>query len=378
MKSYHVETLFKILLTCAWIVLTIGCGNPEPILIGFSGQLTGPHANMGVSGRDGVLLAVHELNTAGGIAGRKVKLLVRDDKGTAEGARSADQELIDAGVVAIIGHMTSNQTMAALPVTEKAKMILLSPTTSTPALTGRDDLFFRVIADSASEARSLARDTVRKVGIERFAAIYDKDNGAYTHAYLNAFREELIKLGGRMVREVGYSSAEKPVFGPLVNQVRTIDVQGLLIITSAYDGALIAQQPRLVGWQVKLFGCAWTQSAPLIKNGGKSVEGMEFIAYYDRNSQRPNFLEFKKQYQERFQKAVTFMAGNAYEAAIILASALEKTQGRSEGLAQALPGIQIMGLMDTVSLDPYGDGVRVRYRIVVQDGNFVTREQVAP
>jgi branched-chain amino acid transport system substrate-binding protein len=364
------------LIIAAVMALAAGCDLNKPVRVGFSGQLTGPHANMGVSGRDGVLLAIADINAGGGIAGSKVELLVRDDKGTSEGARVADQQLIDAGVVAIIGHMTSAQTMAALPVVEKAGMVLLSPTTSTPALTGRVDHFFRVISDSSSEARLLARHVVHKIGLERMAAIYDQDNAAYTRAYLDAFRDELQKLGGQMVGEVRYSSAEKPDFAPLVAQLRRDDPQGLLIIASAYDGALIAQQPRMLGWPTKLFGCGWTLSLPLIENGGKAVEGMGFIHYYDLNSQAPDYLKFQQKYQTRFKQTANFMAGNAYLAMRLLAAALEKTRGRAEGLAQALPGIRIEGLMEAISLDHYGDGVRAYYYIMVQDGRFVTLGKV--
>lgn len=365
-----------LLIIVAVIAFGTGCDLINPIKVGFSGQLTGPHAKMGVSGRDGLLLAIDEINAAGGIAGRKVELLVRDDKGTPEGARAADQELIDAGVVAIIGHMTSSQSMAALPVVEKAGMVLVSPTTSTSALTGRVDHFFRVISDSTLEARFQARHVVLGAGFERMAAIYDKDNAAYTNAYLNAFRDELQKIGGRMVGEVSYSSAEKPVFGPLVAQLRAADPQGLLIITSAYDGALIAQQPRLLGWQTNLFGCGWTLSAPLIENGGKDVEGMRLVSDHDLNSQARGFLQFQQQYQERFKQKANFMASNSYEAMLVLAAALEKTRGRAEGLARTLAQIRIEGLMATIALDQYGDCVRAYYQTIVQDGRFVTKGQL--
>jgi branched-chain amino acid transport system substrate-binding protein len=365
-----------LLLIIVAIAFGAGCDLRKPIKVGFSGHLTGPNANMGVSGRDGVLLAIDEINAAGGIAGRRVELLVRDDKGTPVGAQAADQELIDAGVVAIIGHMTSSQTIAALPVVEKAGMVLLAPTTSTPALTGRDDHFFRVVADSASEARLLARHVVHGLGLNRIAAIYDRDNSAYTTAYLNTFRDELHQGGGQMVDEVEYASSKKPVFGPIVAKLRSAEPQGLLIIASAYDSALIAQQPRLLGWQTRLFGSGWSKSAPLIENGGRSVEGMEFVHYHDPNSQAPAYLKFQHDYQARFKQTATFMAINAYESMRILAAALDKTSGQAEGLTGVLPGIRISGLTGTVSLDQYGDGVRSRYRIMVQNGKFVTKGQV--
>jgi branched-chain amino acid transport system substrate-binding protein len=365
--------LLSVLIILALVLAVNRCAHKEPILVGFSGQLTGPYADMGVSGRDGVQLAIDKINAAGGIAGRPVKLLVRDDLGTSEGARAADQELIDAGVVAIIGHMTSGQTVAALPVAEEASVVLLSPTTSTPALTGQVDHFFRVIADSSTEARFLARHVAQGAGLERVAAIYDEANAAYAQPYLDAFRDELQKSGGQMVGVVSYSSGETPDFGPLVSQFRAADPQGLLIITSAYDAALIAQQPRLLGWQIYLFGSGWGMSAPLIEHGGKSVEGMEFVINYDSNSQAPAFMEFQEYYRAQFKQEPNFMAGHAYEAMFVLAAALEKTHGQAEGLAQALPGTRVQGLIETVSLDQYGDGVRTHFLITVQNRKFVTK-----
>lgn len=362
--------------TIAFVLFLPGCDLRNSIRVGFSGQLTGPNANMGVSGRDGARLAIDEINASGGITRKKIELLVSDDKGTVEGARSADRKLIDAGVVAIIGHMTSSQTMAALPVVEKAGMILLSPTTSTPALTGKVDHFFRIISDTVSEAQLLARHVVHWAGIERMAAIYDNDNAAYTNAYLTAFRNEFEKQGGQMVGQIGYSSSERPVFGPVVAKLREVDPQGLLVITSAYDGGLITQQPRRLGWKTHLFGSGWTKSSLLIETGGRAVEGMAFVHYHDQNSSAPRYLKFRQSYMARFKQEPTFMAANTYEAIQVLAAALKHTGGRSEGLGAALPGIGIEGLMGSVFLDQYGDGVRASYLVVVQDGKFVMKEQV--
>lgn len=200
------------------------------------------------------MLAIDKINAAGGIAGKPVKLLFLDDMGTPEGARAADQNHINAGVVAILGHMTSSQSMAALSVVEKSGTVLLSPTTSTPRLTRQIDHFFRVIDDSGTEARFLARHILYKVKIKQVAAIYDKNNAAYTNTFLNAFRDEFQKNGGNLTDEIGYSSDEKSFFGPLVAQLQASDAKALVIISSALDGALIAQQSRLRGWGADFFG----------------------------------------------------------------------------------------------------------------------------
>jgi branched-chain amino acid transport system substrate-binding protein len=114
----------------------------EPIIIGFSAQLTGGQAELGVQERNGVQLAVEKINESGGIAGREISLIIHDDLGIPKEAESGDGELIKQGVIAIIGHATSAQTLAGLKVTNPANVIMIAPTVSTPELSGLDDYFF--------------------------------------------------------------------------------------------------------------------------------------------------------------------------------------------------------------------------------------------
>ena len=90
------------LLLC-FTLLVGGCSQPKPVKIGFAGGLTGRLADLGTGGRDGALLATEDLNAAGGIKGARVELLVRDDKSDVQTALEVDRELLDAGVVAIVG-----------------------------------------------------------------------------------------------------------------------------------------------------------------------------------------------------------------------------------------------------------------------------------
>ena len=101
-------------------------------------------------------LAVEDLNARGGVAGRQIRLLVEDDLGTPEGAVAADARLRKEGVVAIIGHMTSGLSAAALPEAERAHRALFSPSSSSPAFTGKADVFFRTAPSSLDEAAALA------------------------------------------------------------------------------------------------------------------------------------------------------------------------------------------------------------------------------
>ncbi|MGC9358394.1 MAG: ABC transporter substrate-binding protein [Anaerolineae bacterium] len=360
------------------MVLLGGCIGKRPIRVGFAGELTGRNADLSVQGRNGVQLAVKEINAEGGVAGRALELLVRDDEGTPEGARAADQALIDAGVVAIIGHMTSGQSVAAVPVVNETEIILLSPTTSTPELSGLKDNFFRVNPVNAQEAMATACHMYREHGLVSAAIIYDDQNAAYTDVYRETFESTYHILGGEITGEISFSSDENPDFALLVDELRTGDPAAVLIVTSDVDAALIAQQVRLAGWEVPLSAAGWAQTEALLQNGGAAVEGMHLVTNYDSNSQAPAFLDFKTRYQEHFGRAPTFAAAQAYESVFLLAAALEKTNGNAQGLSQALVETRVEGLTGPFELDEYGDVVRTQFLIIVREGEFVTWSALAP
>lgn len=357
----------------------VGCGGKEPIRIGFVAQLTGVQAELGVQERNGAQLAMEEINVAGGIAGRPIELIVQDDLGTPEGAQTADQELIDAGVVAIIGHPTSAQTIAGLEVTNPAHVVMLSPTTSTTKLSGKEDYFFRMAATMLDQAHRSAQHIAQDRNIDRIAVIYDTDNAAYTRGYLEAFADKYQSLGGKVVAEANFSSKAQPDFAPLVTQLQAGNPNGLLIIAADIDTALIAQRTRLMDWQVPLFTSSWAQTETLINNGGQAVEGLEIELITALNNQNPDYLDFVTRYQAKFGRVPSFGAVMGYEAAKVLAVALQKTGGKAEGLPQALVGIQnFKGLGDTISFDKYGDVVRPIYLGVIRDGKYVSIEPLKP
>lgn len=353
---------------------------PErPVRVGFSAQLTGAGAELGVQERNGVLMAVSDINAAGGIRGRPLELIVRDDLGTPEGAKAADSDLIKNNVVAIIGHATSGQTIAGLEVTEPAGMVMLSPTTSTAILSEKDDLFFRVLEDLVGRAQGLARHIRFERNLTRIAVLYDTDNAAYTGSYRSHFVDEFRNRGGTVVYDTGFSSKERPDFAPLLAAARSANADSLMIIASDTDTALIAQRAHLVGWQVPLFTSSWAQTGTLIANGGPTVEGLELEQSFPMNSHEPAYLEFRKRYVQTYGNDPAFGAVYGYESVKVLAAALQATGGSSQGLPAALLAIRdFPGLSDTFSFDRSGDVQRPFYLGAVRNGTFVDIVSVRP
>lgn len=371
-KSNWKKILIIFLLFVAIVFLTVMLNEKKPIKIGFSAQLTGVQGELGVQERNGAELAIETVNESGGVLGHKLELIVKDDFGIPDKARDSDSELVKSGVAAIIGHATTSQTLAGLEITNPAKVVMISPTVSTPKLSGIDDYFFRVYPSFENSARAFGQYIYEKKGIKKISIIYDSDNFSYAQVYKTTFTKRYYELGGGVVSEVNFSSATQPDFQALLTKIHNDDSQGLLIVASDVDTALIAQRTKSINWDVNLFTSAWAQTKTLIDNGGQAVEGMMLEQSYSLNSELPAFIDFKDRYQKRYEEDPSFGAAFAYEATLVLTEALKKTGGKSAGLKEALTQIKdFKGVSDNFTIDRFGDVDRPFYLSCIVNGEYV-------
>ena len=334
--------MFRIVLFKAVICLILAimpleaCSPTPPIILGFAADLTSKQSDPSINLRNGVQMAVEEINASGGIKGRQINLLVEDDLGTHEGARAAENKLIDSGVVAVIGHYTSDQTLAGFEVTGTRGVLMLSATASTSVLSGKKDLFFRTVASTESLGQGFARYICQSLGISTIAIIYDRDNKSYAVPMMEAFKDRYTRFGCQINNLVEFSGASSPDFSPLVDGMKSSKPDGVFIIASPADTAVIAQTISLKNWEIKKFASSMAQSNILIQNGGKTVEGMEIIIAFDVNDTSPTLQEFKSNFLKRFAVSPIFSAMEGYETMRMLAAALQKTNGESKGLPDAV------------------------------------------
>jgi branched-chain amino acid transport system substrate-binding protein len=359
------------LLTVALVIFAEEYRRNEDIIIGFSGQLTGSQAELGVQQRNGALLAVEQVNEAGGVAGRKISLIISDDCGIPEEAQFRDNKAIKDGAIAIIGHTTTTQTLEGLKVTNPANVVMIAPTVSTPDLSGLDDYFLRVTSSLKNSAQTFAKHIYEEDKITSIYMIYDRDNLGYCEAYIKTFKDEFQALGGKIIDKVSFSSRNHPDFNSLLSDLNKSDAQGLFVVASDIDTALISQRTRLVDKKIPIFTSAWAQTETLISNGGHQVEGMEIEQAYNLNSQSSAFINFKSSYKARFGNEPSFGAAYSYEATSVLIEALKKTHGNKNKLKEALLETKnFTGLTDSFSFDKYGDVERPWYLGTIHNGKL--------
>jgi len=373
-NPFIVRVSFLFILT----MLLFGCTSEKPILVGFTASLTGKHSEMSINLRNGVRLAVEEINAAGGIDGRMIELLVEDDHGTPEGAREAETKLIDSGVIAVIGHLTSNQTVVGLETSQSRGVLLFSASAATSDLSGKDDLFFRTVASTDAMGAGFGRYVRQRRELSSIAIIYDEDNDTYSLPMKDAFIDAFTGMEGQITTQVGFPGGEELDYSPFVEELIALSPGGIFIIANPLDTALIAQTVRIKGSTIALFCTPWCQASSMLQNGGSAIEGVELIIATDVNDTSPALETFKANYQQRFALPPVFIAMQGYETMQMLAQALEKTAGDAEGLPQALIGIEdFQGLSGEIQIDAYGDAVRSLVIQRVIDGQFVTVESLA-
>lgn len=359
-------------MVCALLIALPGCGD-DPIPVGFSGQLTGKISDLGVYGRNGALLAVEHINESGGINGRPLKLIAQDDGNTPEGAVAADTALARAGVVAIIGHMTSSQTLAALPYATEKGIAFVSPTTSTPQLTGIKDNFFRVMVDNQSHGRELATYARNALDAKRVASIVEIDNQSYSLTFEHAFADTFVKLGGEFLKSFPYSATRPANWDATVKELARLDPDAILLTCPAQDFVTLAQNIRSAGISARLLSGAWAFTDKLLLWGGEAIEGSFFVIDYAADNPSKEFVAFSDAYERRFGSSPNFASAFAYESVLALAAGLRKTGGSADGLLEAMaPSDTIEGVTGTFAIDQYGDVSRGVFIVTVRDGRFST------
>lgn len=355
------------------LVCLSGCVKKPPILIGFAAQLTGKQADLGVQLLNGVQMAVEEINESGGINGRSLELLFEDDFGTPQGAKDAENKLIDQGAIAIIGHVTSDQTLAGYEVAEQREVLLISATAATSELTGKDDYFYRTVVSTDAMGSGFATYIHNDKKIDSIAIVYDEDNKSYSEPLVNSFVSTFQRLSGKITTTIKFSSSQSPDYSIPVEKLKETSTDAVFIIASPYDTALIVQSIDLQTWSPALFTSSWAQGDTLFQTGGKTLEGMEAFIGLDVNDQNPELVKFKTDYKLEFLSDPIFTAMEGYETMQLLAKALIKTNGTPENLGSELVGIQdFVGLTGPVKLDAFGDVLRPLVIQKINGGKFVT------
>ena len=373
----------------ALLSLFMGCrqsGSSEPpkdhttIKIGFFGDLSGPTFNFGESAKNGLLMAADEINLGGGIDGRRIDVVIDDDGGSPEKAAALTARLIDQDkVVAIIAGGTSGNSRAAAPKAQSAKIHLISPSSTDPAVTQVGDYIFRACFVDAFQGEVMARFAANSLKAKKAAILFDF-NSPYGRGLTDYFELSFSKLGGQIVSKLSYTQGDVDFKGQLSTlQSSAPDV---IYIPGYYgDVAVIAKQARMIGLTQPLL-CADGWDAPeLWQLGGDALNGSFITTHYSVDDPSPAIQRFVHEYKQRYGNLTPDAhAALAYDAMRVLVDAIARAHTtESTQLRDALAKTKgFAGVTGVISMDSDRNAVKPAVVLKLQDTRYIYQETIQP
>ncbi|HBC91996.1 MAG TPA: branched chain amino acid ABC transporter substrate-binding protein [Pelotomaculum sp.] len=314
--------------------LLAGCSDREErgdIVIG----VAWPFAAQNDLFQEGVWLAADEINNNGGINGRKVRLVEKDDGNTVTGGMAVAQSFTKVpNLTAVIGHRTSSVSITASATYENAGMVMLSPASTAPALTQKGYQFiFRNIPSDDEATRQLALFAAQR-GLQRIVIYYSDDS--YGIGLANSFEDHAKEAGMDIVDRFSYYAGLKDL-QRLCEKWKALEFDGIFVARHMPDGAEFIANAAKLDVTVPFFAGNTLDTPQLYEIAGKAAEGTVVCSIFNPQESRAEVKSFVDSFRSKYGVMPTSYAAQGYDALNLLAEAVQESGSASpDAVAQKL------------------------------------------
>ncbi len=374
-------------LTIAALALT-GCNKSadstsQPaatIKVGEFASLTGKEAAFGQSSHKGTLLAVEEINAAGGVLGKKIDFIYEDNRSTpGESATIAKKLITRDNVIAVLGEVASGRSLEAAPICQANKIPMISPSSTNPKVTETGDYIFRVCFTDPFQGKLLAEFGKRSLKAQK-VAIFSDVSAPYSMGLAQYFREPFVAGGGQVVSEQKYTGGDKD-FKAQLTAIKAANPDAIFVPGYYTEAGLIVAQARQLGITVPLFGGDGWEAPELIQIAGSALEGTYYSTHFSAENEDPKIKKFVADFRAKNNgETPDAMAALGYDSAMVLADAIKRA-GTTDGpkLRDALAATKdYAGLTGKTTLDAQRNATKPAVIITVKDGKFKYVETISP
>jgi branched-chain amino acid transport system substrate-binding protein len=353
--------------------------NTSEIVIGEFGSLTGTTATFGISTKNGIDMAVDEINKAGGVLGKKVRIIVEDDQGKPEEAQTVVTKLITKDqVAAVLGEVASSRTMAAAPVAQQNGIPLISPSSTNPKVTQTGDYIFRVCFIDPFQGFVMAKFATNTLKVKNVAILRDIKND-YSVGLADVFVENFKKMGGNIVADESYSEGDTD-FSAQLTSIKSKNPQAVFMPGYYTEVGLVVRQARKLGLMVPFLGGDGWDSPKLIEIGGEAMNGSYYSNHFSVSDPNPTIQKFVSDYKARYNTTPDALTGLGYDAASILFDAIKRA-GTTDGakVRDAIASTKdFAGVTGKITLDKDRNAVKPAVVLQVKDGMLQYVETITP
>jgi branched-chain amino acid transport system substrate-binding protein len=350
-----------------------------PIVVGYYGDLSGRTSSFGQSTKNGVQMAADEINKAGGINGRQVQIVVEDDQGEPNKAATVVTKLINQDKVqALLGEVASSNSLAAAPKAQEAKVPMISPSSTNPAVTQVGDYIFRVCFIDPFQGEVMAKFSANNLKAKRAAILYDF-NSDYSRGLYQFFKRSFTQLGGQIVSEQSYTQGDRDFSGQLT-AIRSANVDVIYVPGYYGEVGVIANQTKQLGIKAPLLGGDGWDAPQLWQLGGAALNGDYISNHYSVDDPSPAIRKFVADYKGRYNILPDALAALGYDSMKVLADAIQRAGGtESAKLRDAIAQTKgFAGVTGQITIDADRNAVKPAVVLKLQDSKFVYETTIYP
>jgi len=343
-----------------------------PIKLAVVGAHSGDLASYGIPTVRAAELVAARFNASCGINGRPIELIVEDDVCKPEIATNSATKVAGGGAHAVLGHICSGATKAALGIYKESRLIAMSPSATNPALTQSGDYpnFFRTIASDDAQARLEVDFALDVLKVKKIAVLHDKgDYGKGLAEFAKSFieadpRGEVVLYEGVTPGAVDYSA--------VVNKIKQAEAEAVIFGGYHPEASKIVSQMRKKAMDAHFISDDGVKDDTFIKVAGEFAEGVYATGPVD-TTHNPIAVEAIQAHQEKFGEAPGAFFLNAYAAALALINAFEKSCSTDyEDLVRTLRSEWVATPLGIIRFDERGDAIGIGFAMYqVQNGQYV-------
>jgi len=337
--------------------------------------------------RNGGLLAVEEINEAGGVnvGGKmlKIKVFTEDDRSSpAESVAAVEKLITENKVHMIIGPFNSSCALANIEVTERHKIVQLVPIAVADPITQGHPWVFRNCANQTMQTSRMAHWAVGNPAYKTFALLLE--NTDYGRGGGEVFAKAAEQAGKEIVTTEYFDLGDVD-FTTQLTKIKAKDPDAVFLVGLITEGSKILTQAKELGLDVQWFGLGGFASDKFLELAGDAAEGMIHVSYWEPNPEIPKSVEFGEKFPKAFggMEAEMFSAAT-YDAVYIAKEAFEKAGCASqelkcqEALRKAMHAIDFMGVQGRTYFDEEGQGQLCFYIVKVKGGKRTIIDYVCP
>ena len=350
----------------------------EEIRIGVYASLTGGQASFGISQSNAIAIGAEEINKAGGVLGKPLRLFVEDDRSMpGESATIVRKLIANDKVVAILGEFASSRSLEGGPICQENKIPMISPGSTNPKVTEIGDYIFRTCFLDSFQGMVMARFALSK-GYTKAAILVDEKQD-YSKGLAQYFKEVFTKNGGQIVKEQSYCNGDKD-FKAQLTSIKATKPDVVFLPGYYNEVALIGRQARQLGIKTPFMGGDGWEGDALLKIAGNTLDGGFFSTHFSADNQDPQVQGFIEKYKAKYGVVPDCQAALGYDTVRILAEAIQRAgSAEPKAIRDAIAATKdYPGITGKITIDANRNASKSAVVLTVGEGRFKFVENVAP